>query len=221
MDFHKMYGPKNITHEHKGIIYNEEWKPTHDFYLVSSFGRFKSLRDNIIMRQYMNEKGYLTIGLNDKIGRKKYKSHRVVAMAFIHNPERKPQINHDDFIKANNFFMNLEWATSKENSNHAQRGGRKAIAKPKKPTSDERPGRCKKIYDVKTGIVYPTIYHLADSTGVSINQIKKKLSGERINDTEFVWMDGGYTMFYKKSYEAALVRFKELKQIIFGISEIV
>ena len=67
-------------------------------------------------------KGYLRVDLYDKNGnRKHFKIHRLVAQAFIPNPENKPQINHIDGNKHNNSITNLEWVTDAENKEHRKK----------------------------------------------------------------------------------------------------
>ena len=87
-------------------------------YQISNFGRTKSFfRGKAkILKPFVDKNGYLNVTL----GRgNKNKVHRLVAQAFIPNPDAKPQINHRDGNKMNNHVDNLEWNTSTENNRHA------------------------------------------------------------------------------------------------------
>lgn len=65
------------------------------------------------------QSGYRVVGFDGK----KFRVHRLVAMAFIPNPENKPIVNHLDGTRANNVVTNLEWATKSENALHAYANG--------------------------------------------------------------------------------------------------
>jgi len=117
----------------------EEWKPIKRYetlYEISSFGRVKSkdrftrngtsggyIRKGKILKLGSNPAGYAIIGLHKNNKQKFFPVHRLVAQAFIPNPENKPQINHIDGNKRNNNICNLEWATRSENMKHAVKTG--------------------------------------------------------------------------------------------------
>lgn len=107
----------------------EEWCPISGYegYQVSTFGRVKSFKHGTIkiLKPMLTSFGYLQVTLC--LGNKRIAKfvHRLVALAFIPNPNDKPQVNHKDTNKLNNSIENLEWATAKENTRHAVETGLK------------------------------------------------------------------------------------------------
>ena len=104
----------------------EEWRDVvgyEDLYQVSSMGRVRNVRRGTVLKTHPDRAGYIKIGLS-KNGRQTGKFvHRLVAEAFIDNPESKTDVNHKNGIKGNNNLSNLEWNTRSENLLHAYRTG--------------------------------------------------------------------------------------------------
>lgn len=104
----------------------EQWSTTcHKEYLISSLGRVKTLkRDggfgnvNKILRQYLTIYGYLIVSFLTNGKEVKKRVHRLVAEAFIPNPENKKTVNHKKGIKTDNRATELEWATYSEQGLH-------------------------------------------------------------------------------------------------------
>jgi hypothetical protein len=124
----------------------EQWKDVAGYegiYQVSSLGNIKSLdrltnynktsdikreKKEKLLKWYAANQ-YLYITLCREGTRKRVSSQRIIAKAFIPNPENKPQVNHVNGIKFDNRIENLEWCTLSENQQHAVRTGLKKTIK--------------------------------------------------------------------------------------------
>lgn len=101
----------------------EQWRPIkgYDNYLVSNYGRVKSIYKSgkARIKKPLLRCDYLYVNLYNVDRGKHFTIHRLVAQAFIPNPEDKPEVNHQDGHKMNCYVGNLEWTTAKENIQHA------------------------------------------------------------------------------------------------------
>lgn len=139
---------------------DEVWKDIEGFeglYQVSSLGRVR--RAGRIKKPHTDHGGYLTVWLCKNSSQKCMKVHRLVAQAFIPNPECKRTVNHFDGNKKNNRVENLEWATHSENIIHANNTGlrivteaqRKAASMNGKKTCDKNRPR-KAVFCIIDGV---------------------------------------------------------------------
>lgn len=101
----------------------EEWRPIKGYeglYQISTHGRIKSFTrgKEIVMKPSTHYKGHLFIYFYKDRSRTKFFVHRLVALAFIPNPQMKLLVNHIDENKQNNMRENLEWMTEGENTRY-------------------------------------------------------------------------------------------------------
>ena len=119
----------------------EIWRDIKDYetlYQVSDLGRVKSMErlrignhgaltkvHEKIMTFKIDKNGYHCLSLSKDNKTKMKRVSRLVAEAFIPNPENKPEVNHKDCNKSNNNVNNLEWVSKIENEEHAKNNGKK------------------------------------------------------------------------------------------------
>lgn len=159
---------------------NEIWKDVKGFenlYQVSNLGRVKSLERVVngrwgkysvkskLLTNYVSKSGYIVVSLS-KDGKVSYKKvHRLVANAFIPNPDNLPQVNHKDEVKTNNTVIlnedgsvdfdksNLEWCTPTYNLNYGSRSIKAAKTNSKKVYQYTIDGVLVKVWDSLKDVV--------------------------------------------------------------------
>ena len=111
----RIEGYKNYLVSSWGNVY----RTNSALFINPNFGVELPIDNNVKLNPEETKKGYLRVDLYDENGKRKhFKVHRLVAEAFIPNPDGKPQVNHKDGNKHNNSVTNLEWVTDSENKDH-------------------------------------------------------------------------------------------------------
>ena len=161
-----------------GIMKKEYWKPVVGYeglYEVSNWGRVKSLKfgKERILKQSIRH-GYYIVSLWKNGKGKTYSVHRLVAEAFIDNPDNLPCVNHKDENKQNNVVSNLEWCTHEYNNTYGTR-----IERCSKPVLQ---------YDLNGNLIKEwKSLHECGRNGFNQGDICKCCNGERKTHQNFIW----------------------------------
>lgn len=174
------------------------WKQTQNpKYEVSDNGEVRTVSTGHIKSQKIDRYGYAVVCLSESRNVRKYRTvHRLVAEAFIPNPDNLPQVNHKDENKLNNNISNLERCDAYYNS-HYGTGRERSDA-----------GRCKPVVALKNGEIvkwYPSTKAAAEDLGINKSTIRGVLKNRKWQHTaagySWAYADGRQVMPVSPSKE--------------------
>lgn len=148
-------------------------------YEVSNLGKVRNIKSGRILKPQPHKDGYLTHLLYENNKQKRLYLHRIIATAFIDNPDEKPQVNHIDENKTNNDLSNLEWCTKRENIAHGTRTKRVAEKLSKKVIQ----------LDLNDNVLseFESMTQAERETGIDVSSISKCCNGKLKSAGGFKW----------------------------------
>lgn len=182
----------------------EIWKDIEGFegiYQISTKGRlksFKAVKDGQVLSNKNSKGDYLSVVLQYKGIKKHARIHRLVAEAFIPNPDNKPEVNHIDGNKQNNCVENLEWVTRLENARHAIKSNPNIIRGINRYNKFIRPKTIQQLsLDGILLMEFPNSKEAEKITGVCHRNILQVASGDEYKPGRTRKQAGGYIWRYK------------------------
>ena len=159
----------------------EIWKDIKDYpnYQVSNLGRILNIISNKILKAHKNHQGYLQVRLYKNGKNKNCYIHRLVAEAFIPNPNHYKEINHKDENPSNSIVDNLEWCDRKYNINYGSHNERMASKKSKKVIQMDKDYLILNVFD--------SLQQIQKSLGFSSGNICECCNGRRNSAYGYIW----------------------------------
>lgn len=138
-------------------------------YAITSCGRVWSYKRGKFLKPRPDKDGYLRVNLCLNYKQKTVFIHRLVAEAYLPNPDNLPEVNHKDEIKTHNWINNLEWCTRLYNINYGTKVERMLKTRAKT--------RGKKIICVETGEIFNSQKEAAEKYGISQGNLSRACRG--------------------------------------------
>lgn len=176
---------------HDYSIEEEVWKDIKGYeglYMISNYGNVFSIKRNLLIKLGIT-KGYHAVMLSKDNKKSRRSVHRLVAIAFIENPENKREVNHSDENKLNNYIGNLQWVTPKENANWGTRNKRISEYVKANPVKGKTHKGIRQIEpDTGEAIkVYESVAEASIQNGFHQGNISSCLTGKRPFASGYKW----------------------------------
>lgn len=164
------------------MIEIEEFRDIPDYegvYEVSNLGRVKNVETGRILKPFKTTTGYLKVDLCKNGIRRSATIHRLVAYAFLPNPQNLPCVNHKDEDKTNNAVDNLEWCDHQYNNNYGTRNERISESQYKPVLQFDKNGNFIREW--------PGVIKVEEETGMNHSHISGCCLGKRKSAGGFIW----------------------------------
>lgn len=135
-------------------------------YAITSCGKVWSYKSKKFLKPKKNNRGYLLVGLYKENKQRHFLIHRLVAEAYIPNPQGLETVDHIDNNKEHNYIGNLQWMTNKDNNSKEH---------------------CKKIQCVETGQIFDSVKEAANFVNRAGTNISKCLTGKNKTCAGYHW----------------------------------
>lgn len=172
----------------------KEWRTVkeYDRYEVNQFGEIRHKKRKQILKPRLNSGGYGYVAFNIDGQRKNFAIHKIVANAFIPNPNGYTEVNHKDYNRLNNQVDNLEWIDSSQNKIHAYKKIENHISRGKEVEQYTKTGEYVKTYN--------TVTDAAKAVGCCVAAISNCCLGRTKTSMGFQWrFSEGSTTKYERN----------------------